>query len=502
MTTLNDLLIGVLAVDSYKIGHPNLYNQKTSQMQGNIVPRNTKYFTNASKYYDNSVVVAGVQGAIKQMHLMWEKFFNSSWGKIKDILDLIVPSMTGSHDYSKFKKLHELGYLPVLIHSVPEGASVKVGNAFLTVDSTHHDFAWITIYVETQLLNMLWYPCTIATTIREYRRVVEKEAERTCDNKHHITWQVHNFSLRGLQGLGGTSIGPAHLMYFSGTDDVINCLQVVADYDATPNQYGSVLATEHSVATSNIQYIAETQNVSLLEAEKIWMKQILTDNPNGILSYVIDSYDAWGVVGKVVPELKELITSRDGKLVLRPDSGDPVEAVAGKLNRNLLHPTIEDKGIIEHLWDVFGGKINFKGYKELDSHIGVILGDGVNISRMQEIFDRLEAKGFAANNIVFGIGAYTMTGVTRDTFGMAMKATFAVIAGEFVDVYKDPLTDPGKKSLKGFVTLHEGEDGVWYSKDQQAPDVFVDWRKKVYFNGVVKNTVSLFDLRKRAEKFL
>ena len=195
-----------------------------------------------------------------------------------------------------------------------------------------------------------------------------------------------------------------------------------------------------------------------LKAETAYIKHVITKiHPTGLVSLVCDSYDFWGVIGYSLPKLKQDIMNRKGgpvgdKVVIRPDSGDPVKIVCG--DPDAPFGSLEYKGAIEALWDIFGGTVNSKGYKVLDSHIGLIYGDAITLKRCQEMCDRLKEKGFASTNIVLGIGSYSYQYNTRDTFGYALKSTYCVINGDEKMIFKNPKTDDGtKKSQKGKVAV-------------------------------------------------
>lgn len=222
-------------------------------------------------------------------------------------------------------------------------------------------------------------------------------------------------------------------------------------------------------------------------AELISIVRLLGVFPEGIVSYVSDTYDLWAVCSKILPKVKDKILARNGKLVIRPDSGDPVEIICGikeryqnilascsfsVMPRNDAPYTNEEKGVVELLWDVFGGTVNDKGYKVLDPHIGVIYGDSITLDRAEQICARLEAKGFASTNVVLGIGSYTYNYNTRDTLGMAIKSTYCEVSDngqiEHREIFKDPITDDGlKKSAKGLMVV-EIVDGEYVLKDQQT----------------------------------
>jgi nicotinamide phosphoribosyltransferase len=240
------------------------------------------------------------------------------------------------------------------------------------------------------------------------------------------------------------------------------------------------------------------------EDEVETFRRLLETYPTGILSVVSDTWDLWKVCTEHVVTLKEEIMARDGKLVIRPDSGDPVDIICGYNTDGSFYSEIETsrpeyKGVIELLWDVFGGTINEQGYKVLDSHIGAIYGDSITIDRAEEICKRLEAKGFASTNIVLGVGSFTYQYNTRDTFGFAMKATYVEVNGEAREIFKDPVTDDGtKKSATGllFVGWDDNLEITLYDK--------VDWRTEtmgllqtIYKDGKQRNVTTLEEIRKR-----
>jgi nicotinamide phosphoribosyltransferase len=237
----------------------------------------------------------------------------------------------------------------------------------------------------------------------------------------------------------------------------------------------------------------------------------LTTYPTGILSVVSDTWDLWRVCTEYVSELKEEILARkDGKLVIRPDSGDPVDILCGDISQyryeleegeeRLNGP--KEKGVIELLWDVFGGTVNEQGYKVLDPHIGAIYGDSITIERANEICRRLEAKGFASTNVVLGIGSFTYQYNTRDTFGFAMKATYVVVDGEGREIFKNPITDDGtKKSATGLLRVEEligshGRGIVLMDKvsvEQEQGGLL----QVIYEDGKFFNQITLTEIRKK-----
>jgi nicotinamide phosphoribosyltransferase len=328
------------------------------------------------------------------------------------------------------------------------------------------------------------------------------------------------------------SSGLGFLTSFKGTD-TIPTLQAAKYYYGDTDVAFSVPASEHAVMTA---YGKENE----IDGFKRLMKQY----PSGILSVVSDSFNLWQVCTKFVIELREEIMNRDGKLVIRPDSGDPVDILCGESKFGNLnfdqsgraypdnpkigehwHKTVwknEDKyykliglphhaeweeitpepkhkGVVELLWDVFGGTINEQGYKVLDSHIGAIYGDSITIERADEICKRLEAKGFASTNVVLGVGSYSMGYATRDNQGGAVKATYVEVSGEGREIFKDPITDDGtKKSATGLLCVEELPDGKIGLYDK------VSWNTEnsgllqtTYKNGEFYNTTTLSEIREK-----
>jgi nicotinamide phosphoribosyltransferase len=295
---------------------------------------------------------------------------------------------------------------------------------------------------------------TSATIAYQYRKVLTKWTEKTdAERAWFIDWQGHDFSMRGMDSVNAViSSGLGHLTSFLGSDSLPTIYGARKYYNATGQVCGSVNATEHSVMCAGGK-----------EDEVETFRRLLETYPTGILSVVSDTWDLWKVCTEHVVTLKEEILARDGKLVIRPDSGDPADIICGLNTANSMWTkdiTIkpEWKGVIELLWDAFGGTINEQGYKVLDSHIGAIYGDSITIDRAEEICKRLEAKGFASTNIVLGVGSFTYQYNTRDTFGFAMKATYVEVNGEAREIFKDPITDDGtKKSATGLLAVFKNE---------------------------------------------
>lgn len=530
MTKINPLF----ATDFYKVSHINQYNPLTTLIFSNFTPRADKLFQHYIKDAPRAVLVAGVQGVIQSfvMDLWNEGFFNQPKEKVVSQYKRLVDKSLGVNlDVTHIEQLHDLGYLPLEIRCLPEGTLCPIQVPVYTVHNTDDRFAWLTNYFESALSAETWKVMTNATTAFNYRLLFERYAEKTCDNNLHVDFQGHDFAFRGLSGIYdgyGSSFG--HILSFKGTDTVL-AIQYAEDFYAAEDTFvaGSIPASEHSVATTNIgSIIASTVfaadkkhdvDFQRAVAEKIFLSKYITQiYPDGFASYVADSYDYWSVLTEIAPALKDEIMAREGRLVFRPDSGDPVKVVAGYKWNGIKYKDLEEayednaetdsevvnisgkfyavrdwkdwtqidtdkeipehevKGSVEVLWEIFGGEVNSKGYKVLDSHVGVIYGDSITLKRATEIFERLEVKGFASSNIVFGIGSYTYNYNTRDTFGFACKATGSIIDGEEILVSKEPKTDVKKKSAKGFLSVVKDSDGNYRLvdglsfEDIQSPD--------------------------------
>ena len=257
-------------------------------------------------------------------------------------------------------------------------------------------------------------------------------------------------------------------------------------YNAKGFVVGSVNATEHSVMCAGTK-----------DDEIGTFKQLMNTYPTGILSVVSDTWDLWKVLTDYLPKLKDEVLARDGKLVIRPDSGDPVAIICGEA-RTLGGKTPKDKGVVELLWDVFGGIVNKQGYKVLDAHIGAIYGDSITTERAEQICQRLHEKGFATTNVVLGIGSFTYQFNTRDTFGFAMKATSVVVNGERREIFKDPITDDGvKKSAKGLVKVELIEDEYVLIDQVTEIEEQEGELQVIYEEGKFINQINLQEIRDR-----
>jgi nicotinamide phosphoribosyltransferase len=485
--------------DGYKTSHNKQYPEGTTLVYSNFTPRSNKYAPNGC----DKVVVFGPQMVMMQLHETFQKeFFSKPKDEVcREMKQELSMYLGSDYDVSHFEALHDLGYLPINVKSLTEGTLAPIKVPVLTIYNTHPDFYWLTNYLETILSNLLWKPMTSATIAHQYRKVLTKWQEKTDKEKSwFIDWQGHDFSMRGMDSVEAVvSSGLGHLTSFMGTDSLPTIWGARKYYGTDGAFCGSVPATEHSVMCAGGK-----------EDEIETFRRLLDTYPTGILSVVSDTWDLWKVCTEHIVTLKEEIMARDGKLVIRPDSGDPVDILCGvgydvhinPLRTNRPDYSIEErKGVIELLWDVFGGTVNEQGYKVLDPHIGAIYGDSITIDRADEICARLEAKGFASTNVVLGIGSFTYQYNTRDTFGFAMKATYVEVEGEGREIFKDPITDDGtKKSATGLLSVHN-HDGEYVLVDRCTWEgEEVSSLQTIYKNGEFHNTTTLSEIRERLKK--
>lgn len=480
--------------DFYKIAHRAMYPEGTEVVYSTWTPR-----TSRIKGVEN-VVVFGTQAFIKEylLDVFQEHFFNRPKTEvIAEYTRLIKATLSDQNPYTKhLEELHDLGYLPLLIKALPEGTVVPMRVPVMTIQNTDKRFFWLTNFIESLASSELWQPATSATLALEYKRMMDRFANETNKAGAWFTiFQGHDFSMRGMSSLRSAILsGMGHLVAgFAGTDTIpaISGAEYYYNADVTKGLVGtSVPATEHSI------------QCAYGDDMKYYRRMLTEVHPTGIVSIVGDGYDYWDVVTRVIPALKQEILARKGgpvgdKVVIRPDSGDPVLIVCGDPEAPVGSP--EYKGSIEVLWDIFGGTISDEGYKVLDPHIGLIYGDAITLRRAEEIMSRLKAKGFASTNVVFGIGSYTYQYNTRDTFGFALKSTLCVINGDEKQIFKNPKTDDGvKKSQKGrVVVLKEGN--TIYFRDGLGLDDEVkgDLLREVFRDGKLLIDENFDDIRAR-----
>lgn len=462
----------LLYTDGYKVDHRRQYPDQTTLVYSNWTPRKSRIEG------VDEVVFFGLQYFIKKYIIQdfQDNFFNQPKEVVCKSYNRRIDNYLGENavGIQHIEDLHDLGYIPMVFKALPEGVSVPMRVPMFTMYNTLPEFYWLTNYFETLLSTTVWLPCNSATIAKQYRMILDTYAEATSSVPEFVDWQGHDFSMRGMAGLEAAMMSSAgHLLSFTGSDTIptIDFLETYYNANAdTELVGGTVAATEHSVMCMGTN-----------TGEQETFKRLITEvYPNGIVSIVSDTWDLWKVLTEYLPNLKDEVLARDGKVVIRPDSGNPVHIICGNPDGQTME---EKKGVIELLWEAFGGSTNSKGYKELDSHIGAIYGDSITLDRAAKICEGLKQKGFASTNVVLGIGSFTYQYNTRDTFGFAMKSTYGEVDGQGREIYKDPITDDGtKKSAKGLIkiVLADGQykmiDQVTWAEEKQGElcEVFRD----------------------------
>jgi nicotinamide phosphoribosyltransferase len=604
--------------DGYKVGHKPMLAPGTDYLYGTWIPRSLKH----SPEGISKILSAGEQLTWRWLHDQFQEYFFNEPIEVAQKFGRDMSKYLGlPYNATHFEELHKLGYLPIRVKALPEGIETNPNVPHQTFINTVPGFAWLTLYLETPVSNLSWKTPTNATIGLQYRRNATKWVMKTdSDNAWFIDYACHDFAARGLDPFTTISSGLAHAFSFIGSDTLIVIDAARYFYGVNEEEVciASVNASEHSVTCTGLFYYLEKlkagemneaineyysydipatkstrENPDLMAiAEWLNLKRWLEIFPTGILSVVSDTFDLFRVITEILPRLKDQIMARDGKLVIRPDSGDPVDITCGSakiidwtkeesapesldqlkdwardhleeiVSENTPHGEHGDskifdffkfdgkvykievefewnrydkqyyfidesrvtkceevnlnaaeKGVIELLWDIFGGTISKEGFKVLDSHIGAIYGDSINLDRQVRIYERLADKEFAATNIVLGVGSFTYQFNTRDTMGFAAKGAWFQAEGKNYNIYKDPATDDGtKKSLKGFVQvfnnrpecqgdqlLFDGLDNLEVNIECTTEEETGGLLQVIYENGKFYNTVTLEQIRERVK---
>nr|HMS42363.1 nicotinate phosphoribosyltransferase [Pyrinomonadaceae bacterium] len=327
-----------------------------------------------------------------------------------------------------------------------EGSVVPLRNVMMTVENTDAEFYWLTSWFETQLMR-IWYPCTVATQSWHIKRDVYKFLQETADDADaEIGFKVHDFGSRGVSSQGTAAIGgAAHLVNFMGTD-TMSALLIHREFYNSQMAGFSIPAAEHSTITS---WGRENE----AEAYRNMLKQFA--KPNSLVAVVSDSWNIYEAVEKIWGEqLKQEVIDSGATIVIRPDSGEPIEVVSK---------------VVHILGEKFGTETNSKGYKVL-KNVRIIQGDGVNEQSIHQILEKLKSQGFSASNIAFGIGGALLQKIDRDTLKFAYKCSAIVADGKLIEVYKQPITDSGKNSKKGRLDLIKVEKGEYQTVKLDSAD--------------------------------
>lgn len=468
----------IFKTDSYKLTHWKQYPEGTSKIVSYLESR-------AGGVFDETIFF----GLQPYLRVLEGKVLNRKMIKLADSFSLAH----FGHQYFNKKGWNELlkkhgGYLPVTIKALPEGTKTKTGIALMVIENNDPSFPWLTNFLET-LLMKVWYTITIATNSFQCRKAIKKYLDLTSENPQHIMFALHDFGYRGVSseetaGLGGM----AHLTSFFGTDTLMAIIYANAYYNINAKtekdfkMYGfSVPASEHSTATP----------YGPGDGELDYIRKMLKAYPKGPVSMVADSYNVFAFAGEKLRKLKAKIKRRDGWVVVRPDSGDPVE-----VNYQLLLT----------LWNTFGGTTNSKGYKVLDKHVRIIQGDGIDYQMIIDILEMAKSAGFSAENLVFGSGGGLLQKFDRDTLRFAIKCCYAVINGVEVNVSKDPITAKNKKSKAGQLkTILEDGEYVTVSSKDYTHEEFVALKDElvtVFENGTILVKYDFDQVREKISSYL
>lgn len=487
----------MLMADFYKICHKNLYPSNMEKLYSVWIPRSNRYFPESDK-----VLWFGLQGFIKEYLIQYfnENFFSQDVNEIVRAYEYVISQTFHKNvDTQKIRDLHALNYLPIEIKALPEGTLVPYGVACMTIENTDPRFAWLTNYLETLLSCSLWHTSTAATVAYCYRKITDKYIKETSDN---INWKqvaCGDFSFRGMSSLeSATTSGAAFLTCFTKTSTIPSILYLNTYYSAKVSEgaTGSWNASvEHSCTTSNFQVDGD---------EVTFFKKMCNEiYPNGNFGFVADSYDYFNFITNILKDCKDDILKREGTVKIRPDSGDPLKIICGDPKGKT---EAERKGSLNILWDIFGGVVNSKGYKVLDKHIGLVYGDAITLERCEAICAKMKEMGFAVDNVVFGVGSYSLQYKTRDSQGWALKATYGIVDGKEILIYKDPKTDDGtKKSPRGMVGVRDNSGSLeMYEGDAAVMEQYKSENKleTVFKNGKLWRNVNLSSIRDKVNTSL
>lgn len=477
----------MLLIDYYKAVHAEMLPEKMTKSVSYFTPRMSRI----GRW--DKVIMFGLQGFIKTYLIDYfnREFFERPFGEVVAEYQRVLDNTLGAGVYGieKIKKLHRLGYLPIEIVALPEGTRVPMHIPMFGITNTHPDFAWLPQALESLISAESWHPMIAATVGYTYREIVNRYYGLTCDDGLEKAKALGAFDFRGEECTDSAiKAGAGWCLSFlnTATVPVVPWLEQLYCCDCTkePVAFGSP-STEHAVMCSNFAVDGD---------EITFLRRLLTEiYPDTSVSVVLDSYDYWNVIENILPQLKEEIVNHNGCMLMRGDSGDCVEVVTKTVFK---------------LWEEFGGTINSKGYKVLDSHVKAIYGDSITVQRCEQIYRILEENGFACSNVALGVGSFSFQCIeedgilkpfTRDTFSSCIKATYCEIDGKPYPIFKDPKDGGFKKSQKGCCVVSE-ENGELRYRDE------LNWEEAssggnllqtVFKDGVLIKEQSLQEIRNR-----
>ncbi len=451
--------------DSYKFSHWLQYPKGTEKVFSYFEART------GGKWKD--VVFFGLQYLLKEYFagtvLTKEAILEAN----EDVTAHMGPGIFNLAGWMKMLEKHK-GTLPVRIRAVPEGSVVPISNVLMTIENTDEEFPWITNFLET-LLVQIWSPCTVATQSREMKKVIKLYLEETADNILGLDFKLHDFGFRGSKSVESAAIdGGSHLSSFKGSDTFV-AIQLLKQYYASRMAGFSIPASEHSTITS----WGRTNEVEA-------MRNMLEAYPNGLMACVSDSYDIFNACANIWgTELKDKVLGRDGVLVVRPDSGNPLKIVPEVLRLLGAH---------------FGQERNSKGYYLLNPKVRVIQGDGITFDTFEGILKAVKESGYSTDNLAFGSGGGLLQMMNRDTLRFAFKCSAIKINGQWSDVIKNPVTDGSKASKGGRLELLRDSYGNYSTVAPKGEETIKDSiLQTVFENGSIIGGTTLEEVRKRCE---
>ncbi len=453
----------ILNIDSYKASHYLQYPPQTEYVSSYIESRGGKYAEGVffglqiflKQYLSKPITAQDIDEAETVLTQHGLPFSRANWEYILN-----------AHD----------GYLPLKIQAVPEGYVIPTQNVLCQVTNTDPNCGWLTSYVETAILRAVWYPMTVATISWHCRRVIDKYMRLTADTLDGMDFKLHDFGARGVSSYESAAIGGlGHLVNFLGTDTV-PALVLGRDCYGEPMSGFSIPAAEHSTMTA---WGKDNENAA-------YENMLDTFAGEGkLVAVVSDSYDLWNAIDHIWgEELRDKVINNGGTVVIRPDSGDPVRT------------TLE---VVERLMDKFGYQVNAKGYRLLPDYLRVIQGDGIDAESLEHILKTLKNNKISADNVAFGMGGALLQKLNRDTMRFAMKASYACVDGQWRDVFKDPVTDSGKRSKRGRLALVKTDNGGYKTVREETLNGERNVLQVVWENGKLLADWSLADVRRRAK---
>jgi nicotinamide phosphoribosyltransferase len=457
----------ILNTDSYKTSHWVQYPEATEGV--------FSYIESRGGAYEESVVF-GLQAYLKEY--LSKPVTQEDIDEAEDILKQHgVPFNKDGWQYIVDKYD---GYLPVRIKAVPEGTVVPIGNAIVTIENTDPALFWLTSYLETSLLRAVWYPTTVATVSFRIKQVIKTYMEDTGADMTGLSFKLHDFGSRGVSSLESAGIGgAAHLVNFCGTDTIVGLTTAMKYYNCKEVPGLSIPAAEHSTITSWGKKNEANAYSNMIKQYK----------DNGIMAVVSDSYDIYKAADVIWgQQLAQEVIDSGAIIVIRPDSGNPVEVVSK---------------VLEILANRFGYETNKLGYKLLNN-VRIIQGDGINEPMIRQILARTTHLGFSADNLAFGMGGALLQHMDRDTMQWAMKCSAMKISGKWKDVYKEPVGMPSKNSKRGRLTLGysylAGE--VFTFREEEINEEVEELLEVVFEDGHIVKEYTFEEVRRNSERAL